>query len=83
MTSSTRKTTLGLSLSLAAILLAAPLAGCARPMYIEATISVWCDTNHPEQPTRAQYALYTTEQKVGMADRNEFGAKHCGWKPGG
>lgn len=69
------RTILGLSLSLL-------LSGCASPNVIQAGLSVWCDTNRPETPTRAQYALFSHEQKVEMADHNAFGAKHCGWRPG-
>jgi hypothetical protein len=69
-----------LSLSLLIVgALALPLSGCARSMQVG--LSVWCDTNRPTEPTRAEYTLFTHEQKVGMADHNEFGEKYCGWKP--
>lgn len=77
---STARTPLGLSLS--AGLLALTLSGCGT-LPIKASLDLWCDTNHPEEPTRAQYATYSHDQKVNMADHNDFGAKHCGWKPPG
>lgn len=79
MRKSTRKTILGCVLS--GFLLAAPLAGCARPIVIEASLGAWCATNKATTPTRAEYAFYTREQKVDMADHNDFGVAHCGWKP--
>ena len=78
MISSTRKTSLGFAVSLALIL---SLGACVPPKYIEASVSVWCDTNKPTRPTREQYAAFSETQKIDMADHNEFGAKHCGWKP--
>ncbi len=63
-------------------LLSLPLAGCARNYtLIQAGLGSWCATNKPEQPSAAQYELYSRQQKIDMADKNEFGAKHCGWKP--
>lgn len=56
------------------------LAGCV-PNVIEASTNVWCQTNAPTRPTHAQYALYSHQQKVDMADHNAFGAKFCHWKP--
>lgn len=70
-----RKTILGSSLSLPLL-----LGGCSVNM-VKANVDIWCDTNHPTTPTREQYALYSHEQKVDMADHNEFGQRFCHWKP--
>ena len=68
---------------IAAALLASTLAGCALGPPIEANgvVAYWCATNQPERPTRAQYALYSDQQKRSMDTLNTYGAKNCGWKP--
>ena len=63
--------------------LMAPLAGCALgpPVEADGVIAYWCATNQPERPTKAQYALYSAQQKRAMDTHNTYGAKRCGWKP--
>ncbi len=60
-----------------------PLAGCAinPPVEADGVIAYWCATNQAERPTRAQYALFSEQQKREMDVHNTYGAKHCGWKP--
>lgn len=77
--SSTRKTILGLT---AALAISATLAGCTLNKTIDVSTAIWCETNTPTRPTVEQYATFSDQQKIDMADHNEFGAKHCGWKPG-
>ena len=66
------------------LVLCAGLAGCSLnpPIEADGVVAYWCATNTPEQPTRAQYALYSDAQKRSMDTHNTYGAKHCGWKPG-
>lgn len=72
-----------ISRGLAASLLLLTLAACANPTLIKVGLDTWCDTNKPERPTAAQYATFTHEQKVDMADHNEFGRRHCKWTAAG
>ena len=75
---STRKTIAGLIVLVA---LSATLTGCQRPIVIDASLSGWCSTNSPEQPTPEQYATYSEKQKEKMATHNDLGERYCGWKP--
>ncbi len=69
--------------ALAVVATCLALAGCSlnAPVHLDGLIAYWCETNEPERPTRAQYALYSEDDKRDMNAKNSYGEKHCGWKP--
>ncbi|QFR32398.1 hypothetical protein [Ancylobacter sp. TS-1] len=60
---------------------AALSAGCATTK--PADPSSWCKTNEPWIVSNTEFAAMSPANKVKLVTHNEYGEKHCGWKPVG
>ena len=62
---------------LIALLLTSAVSGCVNGPAIDA----WCLIESPKRPSNAEIDRMNDAQVKGVLAHNEYGAKHCGWRP--